>query len=138
MSLRNNREERLAYYRQYNAKRAEERKQSIIFRRQKLEEIYGNVCSICGEKGFRLELHHHDFDGPEKRKVNGVRAEIDRAIEERDKMKYSILCHRCHDHLHRKLHQSESDRNRKFYTAHRAEILRKRHERKLRNSQERI
>jgi len=131
MTYRNNRELRLKYYRQYNAKRAEERKRLLQSKRQILEQIYGNVCSICGEKGFRLELHHKDFDGPEKRKALGHRAEIDKAIQEHDNSKYSILCHRCHDHFHRKLHRSNKERDREYHFAHREERLKKMRARRL-------
>ena len=112
------------------SKEMRERKMALY---RQLESIYGDTCSICGKTGVRLSLHHNAFDGVEEREEIGIWQSMKKTIDAHDKSKYSLLCHHCHDHMHRKLHQSKNDiweRRHNYDVAHKEQARKRRENRK--------
>jgi hypothetical protein len=100
-----NSEHRIAWKKQYQSTKDYKSKTNLRNknRRERLWnlvlEIYGSKCVCCGEsnKNF-LTLDHINGGGSKER--TGSTTTLQKAVEEKDKTKYQILCYNCNTGRH--------------------------------------
>lgn len=89
-----------AKMREYRLKRLEQYREQYrkakAKLRQKLYELYGDECAVCGFTDKRaLTLDHINQNGNEERRLLGERGVYYRAIKTHLPLEYRILCMNC-------------------------------------------
>ena len=74
----------------------EQSRQAKYRLKEKVFNLYGRKCVICGFEDIRaLTLDHVNNNGAEERKIIGERGVYRRALNEKYKSEYQILCMNC-------------------------------------------
>ena len=89
------------------AKRSALRKKYLKKAWEKVFEVYGRICTCCGESNPSfLTIHHIQNDGPTDRKSMGIKCigtppnYLRKIALQNNKNKYKILCWNCHFGIH--------------------------------------